>query len=157
MRNPRYHFISLIAVLGLTLVAAGPASAAHHGKASHHKTGHHRSATTAKAHIAPSADPTAPPQTAASSAAAAPLRGGIRPVNVGDRPAAMETGTWQQGDDDPDGSCQRDVDNANMWQEQGDYWASKGDKARADQAYDAASTVAGEANQAGCTIFLMED
>ncbi len=69
----------------------------------------------------------------------------------------MQTGTWQQGDDDPDGSCQSAVDTANMWQEKGDYLADKGDQAGADAAYDAASSVAGELNAAGCTIFLVDD
>ena len=69
----------------------------------------------------------------------------------------MQTGSWAQGDDDPDGACQTAVNNANMWQEKGDYLASKGDQAGADKAYDTASTEAGEANAEGCTIFLIED
>ncbi len=48
-------------------------------------------------------------------------------------------------------------DRPDMWQEKGDYLADKGDQAGTDAAYDAASTVAGEMNAAGCTIFLVDD
>lgn len=153
---------TLTAVLGLALavaaLVAAPALGA--GKAGHHKR--HHPPLAGKSHVAPatgaSAALAAPPANPAISAAKTSLRGGLSlPTGVGGKAVAMQTGTWSQGDDDPDGTCQTLVDNANYWQEKGDYLAGKGDQAGANQAYDNASTQAGEGNAAGCTIFLIDD
>ena len=152
---------TLIAVLGLALAVAAlvavPALGA--GKAGHHKR--HHMPRAAKSRVAPATGASvvlaAPLPNPAISAAKTSLRGGLSlPTGVGGKAVALQTGTWAQGDDDPDGTCQTLVDNANYWQE-GDYLAGKGDQAGADQAYDNASTQAGEGNTAGCTIFLIDD
>lgn len=170
MRHTRTLTTAIISVLGvIALLGAGPASAASHGKAGHHGKQRHRPAPIIRTHIAPAgtpndalppgtptADPGFPPEPS-GSARSAPSRGSLLPlpVDVGGTAIAMQTGTWAQGGDDD--SCQVDVNNANSWQQSGDELAGAGDKAGAQKAYDNASSIAGEANRQGCTIFLMED
>ncbi len=151
MKRLRTLAIAAFAALALTALAAGPAAAGSHGKVHQHARGHHhRSATL-----------TGPPQTpssqSTSTAAISRLSGGVRPVRIasGGTVVAMQTGSWQHGNDDDD--CQADADTGNMWQEKGDYLSSQGDQAGADKAYDSASTVAGEANAGGCNLFLNDN
>ena len=141
--------IAALAALALTAVAVGPATAASHGKAHKHARAHqHRAATLTN---------TPPAQPTVTTPAISRLGEGVRPIRViaGGTVAAMQTGAWEHGNDDDD--CQNDADNANQWQEKGDYLAGKGDQAGADKAYDTASTIAGEANAAGCNLFLNDN
>ena len=153
---------AVLAALAVSVIAAGPAQAkGHHGKAHHHRAVHHRAAssrtvqgTGTGARVVDAGSATG---AVTQSIYRAPIPGGRPlPVNVGGTVVAQQSsGTWEQGDDD-DG-CQVDVDNANSWQQYGDELTGNGDKAGAQKAYDNASTIAGEANAEGCTVFLMED
>ncbi len=169
MQHARTLTTAFITLLVAAFLAAGPADAASHGKSAHHRKYHHKPAPITKTQIvsvgtsndtmpvgAPGAGSETPPEVT-SSAKSAPSRGGLLtlPVRGGGTAIAMQTGTWEQGDDDE--GCQTDVGNANSWQQYGDELAGAGDKAGAQKAYDNASSIAGEANAQGCTIFLMED
>lgn len=133
--NAKKITTALLSVLAvMALLAAGSASAAMHGgKAGQHvKVAHKASAAkivASKGHLS---------------------TGPIRVVVS----VALDSGTWAQGGDDE--GCQVDVNNANSWQQYGDELAESGDKAGAHKAYENASSIAGQANHDGCTIFLMD-
>ncbi len=152
MIRPKNLAIATLAALAFTATAAGPAAASH-GKAHKQARAHHHRATV------PSGTP--PSQPNATTPAISRIGPGGRPIRlilggtVGGTVVAMQTGTWQHGNDDDD--CQIDADTANMWQEKGDYLAGQGDQAGAAEAYDNASTVAGEANAGGCNLFLNDN
>ena len=131
----KHASVALIAASLSLGVASAPALAAAPSKAASSSAMTSRSAVSA---------------TAMRSATGSPIRT-VVPVTVA---VALDSGTWAQGGDDE--GCQTDVDNANSWQQYGDELADAGDKAGATKAYDNASSIAGQANHDGCTIFLMD-